>query len=100
LLIGRSLAGLGEGVDRCLVSLGEAVEVLLGGDDRGVPETFLDDLEVRATGQKPGGVSMAEVVDPRLEPQVGGAERRGPDVTPERVARDVGIVIEHARLAG
>jgi hypothetical protein len=37
---------------------GEGVEVLLGGGDGVVPESFFDRLEIRAAGEHPGGVGV------------------------------------------
>ena len=42
-----------ERVDGGIVSLREAVQVLLGRDDAAVAEPLLNDLDVRAAGQKP-----------------------------------------------
>ena len=46
-----------------LVGFGECVEVLLRGLDLGVADPFHHALEVRAAGEEPGGVGVAEVVD-------------------------------------
>jgi hypothetical protein len=42
-----------EGIDRGVVGLVEGAEVLLGGNDAGVAEPLLYDLEVGSPGQQP-----------------------------------------------
>src|SRR6476469_548965 len=54
----------GEG---CVVGAIEGVQVLLRGGDRAVAESFLDDLEVGAASEQPGGVSVAQVVWAHVE---------------------------------
>jgi hypothetical protein len=51
-----------EGVEGGVVVSGEGVEVLLGGADVAVAESFFDGLEVGAAGEEPGGVGVAQVV--------------------------------------
>ena len=80
----------GEGVEVALVGVGEGVEVLLGGLDLGVPHAFHHGLQVAAAGEEPGGVGVAEVVDPDSEVDAGGFDCGQPDPGAEGVARDGG----------
>ena len=44
-----------------------------------------DAFEVGAAGEQPGGVGVAEVVDPDREVDTGGVDGGQPDAAPERV---------------
>lgn len=46
-----------------MAGAGEAVEVAFGGSQAAVTEAFADGLQVGASGQHPGGVGVAEVVE-------------------------------------
>ena len=69
-LLGASPSDLGEGVHGCVVCLGEAVQVLLGGEDAAVAEPFFNHLDVGPAGEQPGGVRVSKVVEAQrgLEP--------------------------------
>ena len=54
-------------------------------------EALLDDLEVGAAGEEPGGVGVAEVVDPHPGHQVRRLHGRVPDGVAEPVRRDVPV---------
>jgi hypothetical protein len=56
------------------------VEVLLSGCDLGVAHAVHHGLEVGPAGEQPGGVGVAEVVDPDVEVDPGG-------LTPAAAAR-------------
>jgi hypothetical protein len=60
-----------EGVEVPLVGVGEGVEVFLGGGDLGVAHAVHDGFEVGASGEEPGGVGVAEVVDADVEVDAG-----------------------------
>ena len=64
----------GSGVEVALVGVGEGVQVLLGGLDLGVAHAFHDGLEVGAAGEQPGGVGVAQVVDPDGEVDAAGLD--------------------------
>src|SRR5680860_1289081 len=52
-----------EGIEVLLVGIGEGVKVFLGGGDLGVAHAVHDGFEVGASGEQPGCVSVAQVVD-------------------------------------
>ena len=56
-----------------LVGVREGVEVFLGGLDLGVAHAVHDGLEVRSSGQQPGGVCVAQVVDADADGEVDAA---------------------------
>ena len=64
-------AGLVQGVEVLCVGVGEGVEVFLGGGDLGVAHAVHDGFEVGASGEEPGGVGVAEVVDADVEVDAG-----------------------------
>ena len=62
-------------------------------------ETLLDHLQVSATGQEPGRVRVAQVMDPQPgEP--GRVTRRVPHLTAEPVGRDVPVGVPGPGRAG
>jgi hypothetical protein len=65
-----------ESVEGRFVGIRKRVQVLLGGSDRAVAETFLHNLEVGATGQKPGGVCVAKVVGADVSLEIGTPDGR------------------------
>jgi hypothetical protein len=69
-----------------VVGVGEGVEVFLGGAEAAVAEAFFDGLDVGAAGEEPGGVGVAEVVEPDRVSELGGRRRGGPDVVAEPAA--------------
>ena len=60
-----AVADLAQGVQGSVVAVGQGVKVALGGGDARVAESFLDDGQVGAAGEDPGGVGVAQVVKPR-----------------------------------
>src|SRR4051794_657643 len=86
----RSAAGPVEGGEVLSVGVGEGMEVFLGGGDLRVAHAVHHGLEVGSAGQEPGGVGMAEVVDPDAEPDSGGLDGGQPDPGAEGVPRDRG----------
>ena len=68
-----------------LIGVGEGVEVFLGGGDLGVAHAVHDGFEVGASGEEPGGVGVAEVVDADVEANAGGLDGWQPDAGVERV---------------
>src|SRR5215472_4006457 len=75
----------GKRIQRGLVGRGQGVQVALRRDDAGVAEALLDHLQVRATGQEPGRVRVAEVMNP--QPRKPG---RLPHRVPHLLAKPVG----------
>ena len=75
------------------VCVGGGVEVLLGGLDVGMSEAFHDGGEVGAAGEQPGGVGVAQVVDPNREVDPVRLNRRKPDPGKKGVARDRGTCL-------
>jgi len=67
LWIGASLADAVECGEVLVVGVREGVEVFLGGGDLSVSHAVHDGFEVGASGQEPGRVRMAEVVDADVE---------------------------------
>ena len=68
------------------------MEVFLGGGDLGVAHAVHDGLEVGASGEEPGGLGVAEVVDADVEVDTGGLDGGQPDAGAEGVPRDRGAV--------
>ena len=58
------------------VGVGEGVQVFLGGGDLSVSHAVHDGLEVGAAGEQPGGVGVAQVVDPYVEVHARTRRRR------------------------
>lgn len=92
-------ADLAEGGECGFVGRGERVEVLLRRGQLEVPQTFFHDLEVGAACEEPGGVCVPEVVDARLEGQIGDLTRRVPVVDAKPVRRDVRVRVDDPRLS-
>ena len=80
-----SVAGPVEGVEVLGVGVGEGVEVFLGGGDLGVAHAVHDGFEVGSSGEEPGGVGVAEVVDADVEVDAGGCNGGQPDAGAEGV---------------
>jgi hypothetical protein len=74
-----------EGVGVALVGFGEGMEVFLGGLDVGVPEAIHHGLVIGPAGEQPGGMGLAQVVDPDLEADLGGFDGGLPDAGAEGV---------------
>jgi hypothetical protein len=70
------------------------VQVLLDGR---VAETFLDRLQIRATGQEPRGVRVAQAVR-AYRCHASFRERWPPDLVAEPVPRDVAVGITGSRI--
>lgn len=87
-VLGLAVLDAGEGVEVALVGVGQGVEVLLGGLDLGVPHPFHHGLQVRTAGQQPGGVGVAQVVDPDRVVDAGGFDCGQPDAGAEGVPGD------------
>ena len=62
-------------------------------------ETLLHGLEVGTAGEKPGGVSMSQVVHPHADVESCGVDRGLPNLSSKPVARDVSIGIPAADRA-
>ncbi len=75
-------------VQRAVVGVTQGVEVLLGGLDLGVTHPLHDRGKVRAAGQKPGGVSVPQVVHPDREVDTRCLDGGEPDPGAEGVPRD------------
>jgi hypothetical protein len=91
-------ANPGQCVERGLVGSREAMQVPLRGDDAGVTTAFLDDLQVGATGEEPGRMSMTQVMNP--EPgEPGRLACRVPHLVAEPVGRDVPVGLPDAKGA-
>jgi hypothetical protein len=74
-----------EGVEVLGVGIGKGVEVLLSGGDLGVAHPVHHGLQVGPAGEPPGGVGVAEVVDPDLQVDPGVATKP-PTGKPTRIA--------------
>jgi hypothetical protein len=94
-----SVPHLGEGFEGGFVGVGEGVEVLLGGAEAAVAEALLDDLEVGAAREEPGGVGVAEVVDAHVDHQVRLLQRWPPDRLAEPARRDMPIRVTRSQSA-
>ena len=65
-----------------------------------MPEPFFDDREIGATGEKPRGMRVTQIMNPDLDSQVRGFERRHPDVLAEPPAGNMPIGVGDSRLPG
>ena len=89
------MCGFGcERVEGGVVGVGEGVEVFLGGAQAAVAEAFFDGLDVGAAGEQPGGVGVAEVVEPDVGVELGGGGGGGPDVVAEPAAGEVPVGVD------
>src|SRR5680860_1260345 len=81
-----------ECVEVLLVGVGQSMEVLLGGGDLGMTHTVHHGLEVGPSGEQPGGVSVAQVVDPYVEVHPRRGDGGSPDAGAEGVPREGGAL--------
>jgi hypothetical protein len=65
-----------------------------------VAESFLDDGQVGAAGKDPGGVGVAQVVEPDADAEVCLLDSGQPDLVAEPVAGDVAVGVDDPRRAG
>jgi hypothetical protein len=73
-----------------VAGVGEGAEVLLGGGDLFVAEAFHDDLQVGSSGEEPGSVGGAEVVELDAAVEPAGVQGGDPDASAEGVAGPAG----------
>src|SRR5438270_4354997 len=71
-----------------LSGVGQGAEVLLGGGDLAVAEAFLDDGDVGAAGEEPGGVGGAQVVEGDFLFDLGCGDGGCPELGAEGVPGD------------
>src|SRR6266496_4855668 len=88
-----------QGVERRLVRVGEGVQIRLGGRDARMAHPFLDDLQIGAAMQEPGGVTVTQVVHAYAETEVRRVLRGLPHVLTEPAAWDVTIGVDSSRHA-
>ena len=78
----------------------QGVYVLAGGRDGGVPEPVADDLQVRAPGEQPGCVGVAQVVQAWSGIEPGRGAGGEPDTQSEPVPRQVPVGVAFAWASG
>jgi hypothetical protein len=82
-----AVADTSEGARAPFAGVGQRAGVLLTGGDAPVSESFLDDDDVGAAGEQPGGVGGAQVVEGDLVVEFRGFDRGRPVLAPEVVPR-------------
>ena len=81
-----------EFVEVPLLGVGQSMKVLLGGGDLGMTHTVHHRLGVGPSGDQPGGVSVAQVVDPYVEVHPRRGDGASPNAGAEGVPREGGAL--------